>query len=61
MLHGHGTPRGTRTPNFLVRSETLYPIESPGHGAHGLIRTNDLLHVEQTFYQAELRAHIGPR
>ena len=23
----HGTPRGIRTPNLLVRSQTLYPVE----------------------------------
>ncbi len=27
----HGTPIGTRTPNLLVRSQTLYPIELWAH------------------------------
>ncbi len=37
-----GTPRRTRTPNLLVRSQTLYPIElwARAHsGGEGGIRT----------------------
>ena len=28
-----GTPEGTRTPDLLVRSQSLYPTELPAHGA----------------------------
>ncbi len=31
-----GTPEGTRTPNLLIRSQTLYPIELR---AHSVVRT----------------------
>ena len=27
----NGTPEGSRTPNLLVRSQTLYPIELRAH------------------------------
>ena len=27
MLKQNGTPRGSRTPNLLIRSQALYPIE----------------------------------
>ncbi len=26
-----GTPGGTRTPNLVVRTHLLYPVELPGH------------------------------
>ena len=29
-----GTPEGTRTPDLLVRSQSLYPTELPAHTAH---------------------------
>ena len=28
-----GTPEGTRTPDLLVRSQSLYPTELPAHSA----------------------------
>jgi hypothetical protein len=35
-----GTPGGTRTPNLMVRTHLLYPVELPGHfGAGGRNRT----------------------
>ena len=34
-----GTPGGTRTPNLLVRSQALYPIELRAPGGGGAIRT----------------------
>ena len=27
----HGTPEGTRTPDLLIRSQSLYPAELPTH------------------------------
>ena len=27
LSYGHRTPRGTRTPNHLVRSQAFYPVE----------------------------------
>ena len=30
-LKKNGTPEGTRTPNLLIRSQTLYPIELRVH------------------------------
>jgi hypothetical protein len=46
-LHVIGAPRRTRTPNLLVRSQTLYPVElwaqcsrvKPRSGGEGGIRT----------------------
>ena len=35
-----GTPEGTRTPDLLVRSQSLYPTELPAHTA--LLRPNIL-------------------
>ena len=32
-LKTSGTPEGTRTPNLLIRSQTLYPIELRVHRA----------------------------
>ena len=29
-----GTPEGTRTPDLLVRSQSLYPTELPAHTTH---------------------------
>ena len=29
-----GTPEGIRTPDLLVRSQTLYPTELPAHAKH---------------------------
>ena len=29
----HGTPKGTRTPDLLVRSQSLYPTELSAHTA----------------------------
>ena len=26
-----GTPEGTRTPDLLIRSQSLYPTELPAH------------------------------
>ena len=28
-----GTPEGTRTPDLLIRSQSLYPTELPAHNA----------------------------
>lgn len=30
-FHGFGTLEGIRTPDLLVRSQTLYPTELPAH------------------------------
>ena len=35
-----GTDGGTRTPNLLVRSQTLYPLELHRYGAPGGNRTH---------------------
>ena len=32
----HGTPEGTRTPDLLIRSQSLYPTELPAHTTHFL-------------------------
>ena len=29
-----GTPKGTRTPDLLIRSQSLYPTELPAHTTH---------------------------
>ena len=33
ILRSFGTPEGTRTPDLLVRSQSLYPTELPAHTA----------------------------
>ena len=55
-----GALGGTRTPDLLVRSQSLYPaelqariqFEKPANRAEYLVRS-------QTLYPAELRAHLG--
>ena len=32
-IRSFGTPEGTRTPDLLIRSQSLYPTELPAHGA----------------------------
>ena len=36
-----GTPEGTRTPDLLIRSQSLYPTELPAHGA--LVQRSNIL------------------
>ena len=31
MSQAFGAPEGTRTPDLLIRSQTLYPAELPAH------------------------------
>ena len=31
MSQALGAPEGTRTPDLLIRSQTLYPAELPAH------------------------------
>ena len=31
MFSIFGTPEGTRTPDLLIRSQSLYPAELPAH------------------------------
>ena len=38
--YGDGTPEGTRTPDLLVRSQSLYPTELPAHTALSELRYN---------------------
>ena len=33
VLSFNGTPEGIRTPDLLVRSQTLYPAELPAHNS----------------------------
>ena len=33
----HGTPEGTRTPDLLIRSQSLYPTELLAHISHGML------------------------
>ena len=57
-----GTPEGTRTPDLLVRSQSLYPAElqarikflMSGNRIEYLVRS-------QTLYPAELRARTATR
>ncbi len=53
MWNFGGTPGGTRTPNPLVRSQVLYPVELRAH--MGL----PIAHVIYfRIFAYELRAHI---
>ena len=33
----HGTPEGTRTPDLLIRSQSLYPTELLAHISHRML------------------------
>ena len=39
-----GTPEGTRTPDLLIRSQSLYPTELPAHTTHSSMRPNIVAH-----------------
>ena len=39
-----GTPEGTRTPDLLIRSQSLYPTELPAHTCGCLTRSDILAH-----------------
>ena len=41
-----GTPKGTRTPDLLIRSQSLYPTELSAHVAF-LKRLNTIAHLSQ--------------
>ena len=61
-----GTLEGTRTPDLLVRSQSLYPAELPAHTnkIYQLIQLLtkypqvDLVFRSQSLYPAELPAHL---
>ena len=61
-----GTLEGTRTPDLLVRSQSLYPAELPAHTnkIYQLIQLLtkcpqvDLVFRSQSLYPAELPAHM---
>ena len=43
MFSIFGTPEGTRTPDLLIRSQSLYPTELPAHTTHSLaLRYNNM-------------------
>ena len=50
-----GALEGTRTPDLLVRSQSLYPAELPAH-VYEIVE--DLLVRSQSLYPAELLAHM---
>ena len=62
-----GTLEGTRTPDLLVRSQSLYPAELPAHTnkIYQLIQLLtkcpqvDLVFRSQSLYPAELPAHTN--
>jgi hypothetical protein len=39
----YGAPERSRTPNLLIRSQTLYPIELRAHGAENRNRTGTVV------------------
>ncbi len=39
LLLKNGTPGGSRTPNLLIRSQALYPIELRVHGKKGEVQS----------------------
>ena len=45
-VHGPGTPEGIRTPDLLVRSQTLYPAELLAHFA---VLSTDCLYIISRF------------
>ena len=44
LPHIFGTPEGTRTPDLLIRSQSLYPTELPAHTTHSSMRPNIVAH-----------------
>lgn len=52
-----GTPEGIRTPDLLVRSQTLYPTELPAHIRHNLLCLDNITHCNKkcnTFFKIKL-------
>ena len=46
-----GTPEGTRTPDLLVRSQSLYPTELPAHKHSKVLRYNNTCNLKkQAFF-----------
>ena len=45
-----GTPEGTRTPDLLVRSQSLYPTELPAHNAQAPKYISTLFLKKQVFF-----------
>ena len=44
MLSCFGTPKGTRTPDLLIRSQSLYPTELSAHADSRLTCLNMIAH-----------------
>ena len=65
FIQHYGVPGGIRTPDLLVRSQSLYPAELPAHTnkIYQLIQLLtkypqvDLVFRSQSLYPAELQAH----
>ena len=53
MPQALGAPEGTRTPDLLIRSQTLYPAELP---AHILL----CVPLENVFYYSVIRGESQP-
>ena len=53
MSQAFGAPEGTRTPDLLIRSQTLYPAELP---AHILL----CVPLENVFYYSVIRGESQP-
>ena len=53
MSQAFGAPEGTRTPDLLIRSQTLYPAELP---AHILLAFSP----ENVFYYSVIRGESQP-
>ena len=53
MSQALGAPEGTRTPDLLIRSQTLYPAELP---AHILL----CVPLENVFYYSVIRGESQP-
>ena len=46
-----GTPEGTRTPDLLIRSQSLYPTELPAHAHAQVLRYNNTVRgKKQVFF-----------
>ena len=58
LSHIFGTPEGTRTPDLLIRSQSLYPTELPAHVhpkclcilAHGVGKCKPFFQKYQKFF-----------
>ena len=55
-----GTPKGTRTPDLLIRSQSLYPTELPAHKRliNALAYNSTTVSKKQAFFEKNLIIYL---